>query len=71
MPAVRYTEWIKRGAEDMNERPTYEEFSTAIEVLRWYRDILDNGERDGWGIDAQMVRCTKTWLENERDDYYK
>lgn len=55
----------------MNERPTYEEFSTAIEVLRWYRDILDNGERDGWGIDVQMVRCTKTWLENERDDYYR
>jgi len=55
----------------MNDRPTIEELNTAIEVLRWFRDILDNGERDGWGIDTQMVRCTKTWLENERDDCYR
>ena len=55
---------------DNIKKPTYDEFANAIEVLRWYRDMLDQGARDGWGIDVRMVRCVKTWLENERDDAY-
>lgn len=51
-------------------RPTDEELTCAIDVLRWFRDAIDDGLYDGWGLNNMFVRTVKVWLENERDGCY-
>jgi len=44
--------------------PTFTEVREAIEVLRWFRDEIDSGSFDGWGLDRNLVATVKAQLEN-------
>lgn len=47
------------------ERPTFEQMTIAIDVLRWFRDT----EHYGKGFVRDDISKVKVWLENERDVY--
>jgi len=46
-----------------NNTPTFTEVRDAIEVLRWFRDEIDSGSFDGWGLDRNIVATVKGQLE--------
>lgn len=50
-----------------DNRPTYDEITTAIEVLRWFRDLEDLSVR---GVNKNEVINVKVWLEGERELNY-
>ncbi len=50
--------------------PTFKEVREAIKVLRWFRDEIDSGSFDGWGLDRNIVATVKGQLEMLSDGTY-